>query len=107
MRITSMAAASEHNAGHHDEAHQHQQYLAPANSRFRRIGPVLEKPDFERYPLTLSKTATSPSHSCPSGLVDHGDKPGAIQENALIEIEERRKQREIDLIPMCDGVKTS
>ena len=102
-----MAAASEHNAGHHDEAHQHQQYLAPANSRFRRIGPVLEKPDFERYPLTLSKTATSPSHARPSGRVHHCDKPGAIEENALIKIEKRRKQRDRDLIPMRDGVQAS
>ena len=33
-----------------------------------------------------------PSHSRASRLVEHGDEPRAVQQNTLVEIEERREQ---------------
>lgn len=52
-------------------------------------------------------TCLLPSHSRAADFVEHSNKPGAIEEHALIEIEKRGQQREEDLISMRDGIQTS
>jgi len=42
--------------------------------------------------LARATSRSLPSHSRASRLVEHGDDPCAVQQNTLVEIEERREQ---------------
>jgi hypothetical protein len=69
------------------------QFLLRIENVLGLMGAVFTlNPRFDTTTLTHGVPERLPPHSRASRLVEHGDEPRAVQQNTLVEIEERRKQ---------------